>query len=110
MKSLFKVALLSVVLASISCTHRNVAVTKISDEDISCEQIRFERVQLEQLLGDIDRKTGFSGRNVGMALIFWPGIFVNEMNATDAKALANERMEVLVSLSDKKGCSSKTKK
>ena len=59
---------------------------------------------MEYLLEDINEKIGLSGRNVWMGLLFWPGIFVNEMNASDAERLANRRIEVLQSLYKEKKC------
>ena len=53
---------------------------------------------------DIDDKTGFSGRNVGMALLFWPGIIINEVNASDAEGMINQRREKMVNMYEKKGC------
>ena len=54
---------------------------------------------------DIDEKTGFSGRNVGMALLFWPGIIVNEMNADDAEDRIRDRKNRLVQIYSDKSCS-----
>ncbi len=64
--------------------------------------------QTEKIIQDINSKTGMSGRNVGMALLFWPGIIVNQTNASDAKNAANERVNVLGDLYNKKGCSTKS--
>jgi hypothetical protein len=61
-------------------------------------------VEVEKALSDIDSNTGVSGRNVGMALLFWPGVLVNQMNAGDARKMASERMSVLANLKEKKNC------
>lgn len=101
---LFKVLLLSLVLFTASCTHRKVTVTRVSDSSMTCSEIKEETAQMELFLKDVDEKTGISGRNVGMALLFWPGIIVNEINASDATKLANDRLTVLARLYGKKQC------
>ena len=53
---------------------------------------------------EIDSKTGFSGRNVGMALVFWPGIIVNESQASSAEAAAVARLDRLNQLYYERGC------
>ncbi len=79
-------------------------VNKVGDKDLSCTQISTEIVDLKILKKDIDDKTGFSGRNVGMGLIFWPGIVVNQMNASDAEDRADARLDKLIKLHDEKKC------
>jgi hypothetical protein len=87
-----------------SCTHKKVQVNKFSDTNLSCNEIVTETNQMHEVLADINSKTGFSGRNVGMGLLFWPGIFVNQMNASDAEKLAQKRLDVLNSLYKDKNC------
>lgn len=87
-----------------ACTHKQIQPSRLSDTQMSCQEIITEYAKTEIVLEDIDDKTGFSGRNVAMGIFFWPGIVVNQMNATDARAAANKRIEVLTMLSDKKQC------
>lgn len=96
--------LTAVTLFVSSCTHQKVQVRRLNDTELSCSQIKKEMEQTQNLLQDINSKTGLSGRNIGMAFLFWPGIVVNEVNASDAERLANERIKVLVELYDKKRC------
>ena len=88
-----------------ACTHKKVSVTEFDDKDKSCTELKREIAAMEDLENDIDDKTGMSGRNVGMALLFWPGIIVNEMNASDARDRASERKEKLFEIYDAKSCS-----
>ncbi|MCH9753766.1 MAG: hypothetical protein K0T99_02560 [Alphaproteobacteria bacterium] len=106
-KNLFKIILLSFVLVASSCSHRKVTVNRVSDMHMSCDEIMIESRQLEDMLQEIDGKTGMSGRNVGMALLFWPGIFVNEMSGNEAAKLANDRLAVLTRLYGKNSCGQK---
>ena len=61
--------------------------------------------EINGVLRGIDDKTGMSGRNVAMGLLFWPGIIVNQMNAGDAREAANDRMVVLSNLKNNLSCS-----
>ena len=53
---------------------------------------------------EVQDKTGFSGRNVGMALLFWPGIIVNEVQGGKAEDAAQDRVERLNGLYYQQGC------
>lgn len=88
-----------------ACTHKNVDVHQLGDEEKNCAQLQSEIEQLSNLEKDIDEKTGLSGRNIGMALLFWPGVIVNEMNADDALERASERKAKLISIYNDKNCS-----
>ena len=88
-----------------ACTHQNVNVIEFDDKDKSCAMLKQDILKMETLENDIDDKTGISGRNVGMALLFWPGIIVNEMNADDALDRASDRKQHLMRLYDNKNCS-----
>ncbi len=88
-----------------ACTHKKVSVTQVEGQTKSCQQLSSEIAQMEELENDIDGKTGLSGRNVGMALLFWPGIIVNEMNADDARDRASDRKAKLIELYNNKACS-----
>lgn len=107
MKKMFKVVpCMALMLLMVSaCTHKNVSVTEFDDKDKTCSQLQQDIAAMEELERDIDDKTGMSGRNVGMALLFWPGIIVNEMNAGDARERASDRKQHLVRLYDDKNCS-----
>lgn len=103
MNKFFTLTIAAVLLAG--CTHQKVDVSQTNDQNKSCAQIQTELTQLDKMEQDIDEKTGLSGRNVGMALLFWPGIIVNEMNADDAEDRIRDRKNRLVSIYEKKSCS-----
>ena len=103
-KKLLSTIFIVLVLMVSSCSHKKVLVNKLHDEEMTCDEIRLESKNTEGLLKSIHSKTGLSGRNVGMFLLFWPGIIVNEMSADKAEDLANERLQVLKSLYKKRNC------
>ena len=87
-----------------ACTHQKVCISQASDTQLSCEALRNELERVEQARGEIDSKTGFSGRNVGLALLFWPGIIVNESQASSAESAAVARIDRLTQLYYERGC------
>lgn len=102
MKKILSVLALSVLVTG--CTHQKIDVAQVGDRDLSCTEITRQLASLDNMEGEIDEKTGFSGRNVGMALLFWPGVIVNEMNAGDAEDRIRDRKEKLVAIYDDKSC------
>ena len=95
----------SAALIIAGCSHTQVPVQKLHDDKLSCTEIATEVAEINMILRDIDDKTGMSGRNVAMGVFFWPGIVVNQMNASDARKAAQERLVRLHSLSEAKECS-----
>ncbi len=91
-------------LSSSACTHSKVRVSQASDTQLSCSALRAEIARVEDARAEIDQKTGFSGRNVGMALTFWPGVIVNEMQGSSAEAAAVARLDRLNHLYYEQGC------
>ena len=88
-----------------SCTHTQVATRAMGDDRLTCKEIDIQASEVRAVLRDIDEKTGVSGRNVAMAVFFWPGVIVNQMNAGDARKAANERLGILADLAKSKNCS-----
>lgn len=105
-KTIKTLSILALSLVFVSgCTHKKVSVTEFDDKNKTCSQLERDIAAMEGLEQNIDDKTGMSGRNVGMALLFWPGIIVNEMNAGDARDRASDRKQHLLGLYDEKNCS-----
>ncbi len=103
MKNLFLMAFALTLVSA--CTHQKVSVQEFDDKDKTCAQLERDIKEMENLEQEIEEKTGMSGRNVGMAIVFWPGILVNEMNADDARDRAADRKKHLFDLYDEKKCS-----
>jgi|GEM_PF-1476154 hypothetical protein len=104
MNNFLKIATASAILLVSSCSHQQIIPNKRTDHALTCTDISVEMGEVEKVLSEINENTGVSGRNVGMALFFWPGVLVNQMNAGDARKMASERMSVLANLKEKKNC------
>jgi len=81
-----------------------VQTSSVNDNSLSCEQIRVQLTQLEQIRAEAAKGKTVSGQNVAAALLFWPAVIGNYSNAQQALEAANKRNEVLVALSNQKRC------
>jgi hypothetical protein len=99
-----KFLLITTILTLSACSHHKVEVTKVGDKSLTCSQINNEIIDLKILRKDIEEKTGMSGRNVGMAIIFPIGIVLNEVNGNSAEERIELRRSKLVDLHDSKKC------
>ena len=97
---------LTIIFASLalSACVSNQAVRTIQPQDFSmnCEQLQFALADLGADFEDAKDDSGITGRNVGLALVFWPGIIVNEVRANKNQDSIDDRIAHLTSLySDK---------
>ncbi len=77
-----RAALLLATVALSGCvSNKSVQTVQAGDEDKSCEQLKAELVSLGAKFEDAKDDSGLTGKNVGLALVFWPGIIVNEVRA-----------------------------
>ena len=103
----FFLALAGVVgLIAVSCSHQRIQPQRPTDRRLSCQEMQQEMQRAEAAIREVEGKTGLSGRNVGMGLLFWPGIVVNELQGARAIDAANMRLARLHELSDQRGCGS----
>lgn len=98
------VALAAALVLSACVSPEVVQTTTVSDENLSCEQIKVQLMQLEEIRTEAAKGQTASGANVAAAILFWPAIIGNYQNAKQALEAANKRNDVLVALAKKKNC------
>ncbi|MBL4582806.1 MAG: hypothetical protein JKY29_13420 [Gammaproteobacteria bacterium] len=78
----------------------NQAVRTIQSRDytLNCDQLQFELADLGADFEDAKDDSGITGRNVGLAIVFWPGIIVNEVRANKNQDSIDDRIEHLTGL------------
>jgi hypothetical protein len=81
-----------------------VQTSSVNDGGLTCEEIKVQLVQLEEIRTEASKGKTVSGANVAAAIIFWPAVIGNYSNANQALEAANKRNEVLVALATKKRC------
>lgn len=97
-------ALASVLLVSACVSPEVVQTSSVNDNALSCEEIKVQLTQLEEIRAEAAKGKTASGANVAAAILFWPAVIGNYSNAQQALEAANKRNEVLVALSNKKRC------
>ncbi|MCF6433735.1 YgdI/YgdR family lipoprotein [Leisingera sp. MMG026] len=87
------------------CVSPDVVTTNnVDDASLTCEGIKTQMGQLDEIRAEAKKGKTASGKNVAAALLFWPAVIGNYANANEALEAANKRHEVLVSLAKKKRC------
>jgi rRNA-processing protein FCF1 len=81
-----------------------VQTSSVNDSGLSCEQIKVQLTQLEEIRSEASKGKSVSGENVAAAILFWPAVIGNYNNAQQAVEAANKRNEVLVAIANKKRC------
>ena len=104
LKSKFAGAMAVAVMLS-GCVAPDVVQTNaVSDSDLTCEEIKTQIGQLDEIRAEAKKGKTASGTNVAAAIFFWPAVIGNYANANEAIEAANKRQEVLVALAKKKRC------
>ncbi len=89
----------------LSACHPKVEPASDMDKELSCSQLKEEIQRVKDVRAKIEKKRGFSPRNVGLGLIFWPGIVINEVTGDTAETEAKEKLVALQNIYAKKSCS-----
>ena len=76
----------------------------IQDEELSCLEIRDQSNKLRTMRADVESGKGVSGANTAMFVMFWPGIFFNEINSNKALEAISKRQAALADIYSSKGC------
>jgi hypothetical protein len=91
------VACASVLLAS-CVSNRAVQTVQAGDQQKSCNQLQTELGQLGAVFEDIKDDSGITGKNIGLAVVFWPGIIVNEVRANKNQDSVDSRVNYLTAI------------
>ena len=101
MKKLLLVIVGMVVL--VGCVSNSaVRAVQPSDYNMSCDGLKYELADLGAKFEEAKDDSGFTGKNVGMALLFWPGILVNESRSGKNQSSIDSRISHLSILYNEK--------
>ncbi len=90
------VVLLTFVLTLAGCVSSKTIPTVLpSDYSLTCEQLQYELTNLGAKFEEAKDESGVTGKNVALAIVFWPGIIVNEVQANKNEESVNKRVEHL---------------
>jgi hypothetical protein len=87
-----------VCLLSGCVSNKTVQTVQVGDDQKSCAALQAEMVQLGAKFEEVKDESGVTGKNVGMALLFWPGIIVNESRANKNEESIDRRLSHLTGL------------
>ena len=104
----FIVSCLLFLLITGCVSNRAVQTVQPGDYEKSCEALQYELTQLGATFGKAKDDSGVTSKNVGLALVFWPGIIVNEVRSNKNQDSISDRMKHLGALYNAK-CLGKTR-
>ena len=79
-----------------------VRAVQPADYNLSCDSLKYELADLGAKFEEAKDDSGFTGKNVGMALLFWPGILVNESRSGKNQSSIDNRISHLSILYNEK--------
>lgn len=91
-------------LLSACATPHVVQTVKVTDSQLTCNQIDLEMAEAERFREGADKEKGMTGTNVAAALFFWPAMIGTYSNANQAIAAADSRKSHLTLLHGQKKC------
>lgn len=83
-------------------SNKAVRVVDTDDYEMNCEQLKFELTNLGADFDEVKDDSGLTGKNIGLGLLFWPGIIVNEVRSNKNQDSIDARIEHLTKLYSKK--------
>jgi hypothetical protein len=86
-------------------SNKSIQTVQVDDDEKSCSTIRLELGQLGAKFEDVKDDSGVTGKNVGLAILFWPGIIVNEVRSNKNEDSVDSRISHLTNIYNEK-CSS----
>ena len=98
------IAIISCFILSGCATPDVVKVRQLGDKKLTCEQIEEEIIDAEGFMEKARDEKGVTGTNAVAVVFFWPALIATYYNAEEAIEAAEDRMEYLHGLADKKDC------
>ena len=108
MKRLFIISCAASLMLSGCVQSREVITTRPGDYDMTCDMLRDEISRLGGQFELSNSERGLTGKNVAVALVFWPGALVNEYQSSKNTQSIQRRSEHLTALYNAK-CLKKAK-
>ena len=101
LKAIATLGALALLLQACATPHV-VQTKKITDNELTCSQIKSEKAEEFEKKARAERK--ITGKNVAAAVFFWPALIGTYSNTEEAITAAKERQALLTDLYSKKNC------
>jgi hypothetical protein len=89
-------------LVSGCVSNQSVSTVQAGDTQKSCPVLRAELSKLGAKFEDVKDDSGVTGKNVGLAILFWPGIIVNEVRSNKNEDSIDARITHLTTIYNEK--------
>ena len=83
-------------------SNKAVKIVDMDDYEMNCKQLKFELTNLGADFDEAKGDSGLTGKNIGLGLVFWPGVIVNEVRSSKNQDSIDARIEHLTKLYSKK--------
>jgi hypothetical protein len=94
-----KILILAAVIFVSGCvSNKSVQTVQLGDTNKSCDRLRAELAQLGVTFDNVKGDSGVTGKNVGLAIVFWPGIIVNEIRSNSNENSIDARIQHLTTV------------
>lgn len=103
-RPVLSLALVGLILVLTACAPAVQGYDPFVDSQLTCDELALEITKTRSLKEEAQSNKGMSGQNVAWALLFWPAIFANESNNSDAIRAADERLFYLYGYYEDQGC------
>lgn len=104
MKKALLVASASLVLLSGCATPTVVQSKQISDNQLSCAQLKTQISEAKEFEEKARKERRVTGKNVAAAVLFWPALLGTYSNTEEAINAAKDRQDHLISIYNAKNC------
>ncbi|EAQ95915.1 SHOCT domain-containing protein [Congregibacter litoralis] len=86
-------------LGVVGCvSNKAIQTVQPGDDSKSCAQLKDELASLGVEFEEAKDDSGVTGKNVGLAIVFWPGIIVNEVRANKNQDSIDARISHLTGI------------
>lgn len=103
LKAIATLGTLALLLQACATPHV-VQTKKITDNELTCSQIKSEIAEAEGFEKKARAERKITGKNVAAAVFFWPALIGTYSNTEEAITAAKERQALLTDLYSKKNC------
>lgn len=103
-KKIVSTIALSTLLLQGCATPHVVEVNKVTDTQLSCQQLLKEIDEAKQFEKKARDERKVTGKNVAAAVLFWPALLGTYSNTEEAIDAARERQKNLTDLYQRKSC------
>ena len=83
-------------------SNKSIQTVQVGDANKSCGQLKAELADLGAFFEEVKDDSGVTGKNVGLAIVFWPGIIVNEVRSNKNEDSVDARITYLTTIYNQK--------